>query len=400
MAQARPHFLVKACCVLLFALTAFAMTSTTMAIVAARVPLTPADVAKREAQAVDGDRNAQREVASWYANGAEGLPQDPAKALYWYRRAAEQGDESSQRSLAEMYEFGEGTLPNHAEALYWIGQALTRYRGASLLIAGRYRAGHRAPKDFRKAAEWCRLSADAGDPDAQNMLGEIYEFGTEIQDFREAARWYLAAAQWTPASRFPGGSGAAMTSLGRLYAAGKGVPLDFERAVQWYRRGIEARSVPASFGLGLLYERGTGVPRDTTKAMELYYDAAPVIGEARDQLFRLYETVFPVPTDGAAAVEALLRAAQDGDARAQLGLGLRYKFGKGVRRDWTEAYALFNLGARMTKAGQRLPDFTGPDWVASSYMTAQAWQLVDAMQKRGQLRAALARYERETPVRE
>jgi len=379
---------------------ALAMTSTAMAIVAARVPLTPADIAKREAQAADGDRYAQREVGYWYENGAEGLTIDLAKALYWYRRAAEQGDERSQQALAAMYEFGEGTPPNHAEALHWIGQAIMHDRSASMLIAGRYRTGHRVPKDFRKAAEWCRLSAEAGDPGAQNMLGEIYEFGTEIQDFREAARWYLAAAQSPPPYGSPGGPGAAMTSLGRLYAAGKGVPLDFERAVQWYRRGIEVRSIPASFGLGVLYERGNGVPRDTTKAMELYYDAAPVIGEARDQLLRVYETVFPVPADDKAAVEALLQAAQAGDARAQLGLGLRYKFGRGVRRDWTVAYALFNLGKRMTKAGQRLPDFTGPDWVAKDYMTAKAWQLVDEMQKRGQLRAALARYERETPLRE
>ena len=63
----------------------------------------------------------------------------------------------------------------------WAGFAA----GQAAMLRGDYEAAYR---------EWGPL-AQAGDPRAQFHLGVLYERGWGVpQDFREAARWYLSAA--------------------------------------------------------------------------------------------------------------------------------------------------------------------------------------------------------------
>jgi uncharacterized protein len=348
-------------------------------------PITEADVAARKEQAAAGDKGAQSDVATWYFSGSHGLPLDRAEAAAWYRKAAEQEDDFSQRALAAMYEFGEGIPVDHDAAVYWIRRALVHYRGSATLIAHRYRVGQRAPQDFRKAAQWCRISAEAGDIDAQNMLGELYETGAEIRDYAEAAKWYRLAAEAEP-SRTLWGVRAAMFNLGRVFAYGRGVPQDYAEAIKWYNRAIDAGNFSASYGLGLLYEQGHGVAQDFRRAIELYYAAAPIDREARERLFLLYERELPLPKDDAAAIEWYRTAAQNGDARARAGLGLRYKFGKGVERDWGIAFALFHLASR---SSADLPDFLTPAAVAERHMSPAMWNLVNEMTKPGNFLNAL-----------
>ena len=53
-----------------------------------------------------------------YANG-EGVPQDDAEAVRWYRLAAEQGNAGAQLNLGAMYSNGEGVPQDDAEAVRW-----------------------------------------------------------------------------------------------------------------------------------------------------------------------------------------------------------------------------------------------------------------------------------------
>ncbi len=77
-------------------------------------------------------------------------------------------------------------------------------------------------------------AAEAGDPEAQTYVGEIFEKGlAATPDYEAAATWYEKAAEQ--------GHSRAQINLGHLYEKGLGVPLDPEVALQWYRRaaGIE-----------------------------------------------------------------------------------------------------------------------------------------------------------------
>ena len=53
-----------------------------------------------------------------YGNG-NGVPQDDAEAVKWYRLAAEQGDARAQNNLGVSYEFGEGVPQDDVTAHMW-----------------------------------------------------------------------------------------------------------------------------------------------------------------------------------------------------------------------------------------------------------------------------------------
>ncbi len=73
--------------------------------------------------AEQGLASAQNNLGSAYREG-EGVPEDDAKAVYWYGKAAEPGDALAQTNLGAMYAKGEGVPENNvkgADALYNLG---------------------------------------------------------------------------------------------------------------------------------------------------------------------------------------------------------------------------------------------------------------------------------------
>jgi len=72
-------------------------------------------------------------------------------------------------------------------------------------------------------------TAEAGDPEAQTNVGEIYERGTDgVPDYAAAASWYQKAADK--------GYSRAIFNLGTLYEQGMGVPQDKLKALNLYRQ--------------------------------------------------------------------------------------------------------------------------------------------------------------------
>ena len=61
-----------------------------------------------------------------YANG-EGVPQDYAEAVKWYRLAVEQGNALAQRNLGIMYYNGHGVPQDYVRAHMWLNLAASRY---------------------------------------------------------------------------------------------------------------------------------------------------------------------------------------------------------------------------------------------------------------------------------
>ena len=57
-----------------------------------------------------------------YYNG-EGIPQNYAKAVEWYQKAADQGDAVAQFNLGFCYENGQGVYKSKKEALKWYQKA-------------------------------------------------------------------------------------------------------------------------------------------------------------------------------------------------------------------------------------------------------------------------------------
>ena len=60
-----------------------------------------------------------------YAKG-EGVPEDDAEAMKWFRKAAEQGDATGQYNLGVMYANGEGVPEDYVLAYAWWNLAAAR----------------------------------------------------------------------------------------------------------------------------------------------------------------------------------------------------------------------------------------------------------------------------------
>ncbi len=66
--------------------------------------------------------SAQFYLGVMYDNG-QGVPQDYAEAVKWYRLAAEQGYASAQNNLGAKYTMGEGVPQDYAQAHMWFNLA-------------------------------------------------------------------------------------------------------------------------------------------------------------------------------------------------------------------------------------------------------------------------------------
>ncbi len=77
-----------------------------------------------------------------------------------------------------------------------------------------------------------RRKAETGDASAQYILGNVYVNGSSVlRDYKEAARWYSAAAAQ--------GSASAQFMLGYLFEHGLGVSQDYAEAARQYRAAAE-----------------------------------------------------------------------------------------------------------------------------------------------------------------
>jgi TPR repeat protein len=356
--------------------------------------ITKAQVAKTDLKAIFGDVDAETTVADWYLYGMAWHPKSPKLAARWYLRAAKRGNTRAQVAIAELYEFGEAVPPDHEKALAWIRRAMVQDPGSARSIALRYQTGFnfhtglQAPQNPQKAMDWYQMSAEAGDVRAQTTLGELYESGTGTQNFEEAARWYRAAAEtYAPA----------MADLGHLYAMGEGVPQDYSEAVKLCSKATERDGSSGMYELGLLYEQGLGVPQNFNRAMELYHEVAAGNSDAKRRLFAIFEAGLPIPHDSDKAIAWYRAAADRGDPRAEVGLGLRYQFDEGVTAVWPVdrevAYALYNLAEQSpSPVRSNIPDFRGPANAARMYMSPDTWNLVHEMAEPGNVLKALDQY--------
>jgi uncharacterized protein len=73
---------------------------------------------------------------------------------------------------------------------------------------------------------------------------------------------------WLPAAA--AGDAEAQNNVGVIFETGRGTEPNYEAAAIWYQRAAEKGHAGAQFNLGSLYERGLGVPADKLRALNLY----------------------------------------------------------------------------------------------------------------------------------
>ena len=75
-------------------------------------------------------------------------------------------------------------------------------------------------------------------------------------------------------SRAEAGEPLAQTKTADNYATGRGVPVNFQEAVKWYRKAAEQNEPRAQYNLGYMYYNSEALPRDYKKAVYWFTKAA------------------------------------------------------------------------------------------------------------------------------
>lgn len=194
----------------------------------------PQSIDALRAQADKGDAQAQATLGFYFEYGLF-VPKDCSQALFWYRKAAEQGWPGAQMRLGAQYLGGSRTggpieacvSKDLAEGAAWYRKAAEQgYANAQCDLGWLYETGSGVPKDYRLAAFWYRKAAEQGDADSQFHLGVLYYNGQGVmQDYVQSAVWFRRAAEQ--------GDHGAQTSLAMSYMNGQGVPQDYAEAYFW-----------------------------------------------------------------------------------------------------------------------------------------------------------------------
>lgn len=110
---------------------------------------------------------------------------------------------------------------------------------------------------YKKSLE----NAKSGDSYAQYDVGDCYMHGTGVEkDFVKAFEWYKASADQ--------GNPYALEKLGNCYYNGTGTVQDYKRAFELFLKSYESGNLYASGNIAKCYESGNGVEQDGSEAFK------------------------------------------------------------------------------------------------------------------------------------
>ena len=161
------------------------------------------------------------------------MPADAQEAIFWYRKAADQGHVRAQFDLGLRYEHGQACAGSGA------GAGVVPPRGEQDYAPAQYMQGvlhdrddGPAPDSQQACACYCRAAAQ-GHSLAQFALGLRHDNGQDVpQDYAAAWDWYALAARQ--------GHARAQMNLGLMAASGQGGPLDLQQAYIWLSMAVAA----------------------------------------------------------------------------------------------------------------------------------------------------------------
>ena len=207
------------------------------------------------------------ELGNVYYSGID-IEQSYAKAVEYYKEAADDGYAAAQTNLGNCYYNGEGVTQSYEEAVkYYKLAAEQGYSHAQNNLGNRYYDGRGITQSYKEAVKYYKLAAEQGYDWAQYNLGNCYYYGKGVkQSYAEAVEFYRLAANQ--------GLAEAQNMLGVCYYCGNGVKQNYKEAVKYYRLAAEQGYDWAQYNLGNCYYDGTGVTKSVSEAIKWYKLAA------------------------------------------------------------------------------------------------------------------------------
>ena len=136
-------------------------------------PLKDIAIPPLKAKANIEDATAQFNLGVAYYLG-KGVEQSYSKAVYWYRKAAEQVYAKAQLYLGAAYDNGEGVEQSHSQAVYWYKKAAEQgLADAQYNLGVAYYYGGGVKKSKSQALYWLRKACNNQNNEACDLLNKI-----------------------------------------------------------------------------------------------------------------------------------------------------------------------------------------------------------------------------------
>lgn len=329
-----------------------------------------------------------------------------------YRKAYTQFEEAAELGVADAYYYlgelqfnGLGTKMDQVEGkkntekAIEMGFGMAYWRMGVIYsqgLAGDSVNEKKANEYYFKAIAPLKKLAEAGDPEAQANLGNMYGSGSGLEkneDLEES--WMLKAAET--------GYAFAQTSLGAFYITNEKFR-NGAKAENWLGKAAKQGDARGQYYLGMLYESDLLGSPNYSKAKEQYelasaQDYAPA-HTALGDLYYLGRG--SIPEDNEKARTLYIRAAEENDPTALYRLGDIYYNGYGVYKDYSKALEYFELAQKngmlqsyfrlgiMYELGQGTP--RNLDRAAAYYLIAYLLGNEDALFRSGNMYYNLRTY--------
>ncbi|MCB8839544.1 tetratricopeptide repeat protein [Aurantimonas sp. VKM B-3413] len=205
-----------------------------------------------------GDPAAQTLLGEIYSRGL-GVAQDLKEAARWYEAAAGSGNPEAQFRFAMILLDGKVVAPDEAKARDLMkaaadkGLPLAEYNYGQMLIEASPAGG------FAEAKTYFEKAANAGVADAQYAMSQLYAYGRGVQADDEKARAWLRAAAIN-------GQDTAQIEYGIWLINGRGGPQKMKDGFRFLKRAAELGNPIAINRVAHLYKDGIGTEPDRLEA--------------------------------------------------------------------------------------------------------------------------------------
>ena len=294
--------------------------------------------------AEEGHVKAMFETAEILWNGLNGN-KDTDAAISWYEKCALKGNWYAQQKLINSYRNGINCKRNYSEVIRIASLKPASDAASAQVAAGEALriGGFGVSRNYKESYEWYRKAAEQGDAEASYWVGYFLRYGDGVQkDTAAALNWYERAAKKDYLQ--------AIVGLGYMYGNGIGTvdgKPDYDKAVYYYKLGVEAGSSTAYGYLAYSYYKGYGIEKDYKKAFNLYYRAAqePKRAYAQRMVAKMYEEGIGTGKDLPAAFSWYKKAADHKDIFASYKTGYMLANGIGTARDLSKSVTYFRFAA-------------------------------------------------------
>jgi hypothetical protein len=132
-----------------------------------------------------------------YDNGCAPLHKDYKKAVYWLRKAAEQGSREAEFGLGVAYALGQGVPQDFNRADFWLMKAVHKGSSeAAYSLGSIYFRGLGVSKNLAKSFYWYHQSALLGSAMGAERTGVAYRYGLGVKkNDTKALYWWKKAAK-------------------------------------------------------------------------------------------------------------------------------------------------------------------------------------------------------------